>query len=146
MPAVMPGTMRNGTPALASACASSPPRPEHEGIAALQTQHAMAFARQLHQQIGNLILLAAFHPGALAGIDQFRAGPRQFQQPLIDQRIVKDEIGPRQRLQSQRGYEPRIARPAANQPNPALFQRGKIQRFDGGVVHQGLASPSTSAA
>ena len=44
--------------------------PKDERIAALQSQHALALPRQIHQQIGNLVLLAALHARALAGIDQ----------------------------------------------------------------------------
>ena len=32
--------------------------PEHEGIAALQPQHALALPRQIDQQVGNVALLA----------------------------------------------------------------------------------------
>jgi hypothetical protein len=41
------------------------------------TKHALAFLGQRHQQFGNLILLAASDPGALAGIDFFAAGQGQ---------------------------------------------------------------------
>ena len=58
MPAVMPGTMRNGTPRARQRLGFLAAAAEHEGIAAFQPQHAVAFSGQLHQQIGNLVLLA----------------------------------------------------------------------------------------
>ena len=136
MPAVMPGTMRNGTPARASASASSRAAPEDERIAALQPQHALAFARQRNQRARNIALLAGAFAGALAGIDELRARPRQLQQRLVDQRVVENDVGAGDGVQSQRRDQARIARSRACQPHPALVEGGQGQRacqpLDGG--------------
>ena len=42
---------------------------EHKRIAAFQPKDAFALPGQGHQQVGDFILLAAAHAGALAGID-----------------------------------------------------------------------------
>jgi hypothetical protein len=106
---------------------------EHKRIAALQPQHALAFLRQFHQQVGYFVLLAALHPGALAGIDLL--GIRKRQQMLVHQRVEQNHVGLGECLQAQGRDKAGIARARAHQPDPTSFQARQIEFFGEFLVH-----------
>ncbi len=125
-------------PAPASASASSPPRPNTQWIAALQAQYAVAVLRQSDQPRRDVRLARRGSAAALARIVERRAGPRQAQNARIDQRVIGDDIGARQRVQRQGGEKPWITGTGPDEPYAARFKLRQTKK--GAVDHSETAS------
>jgi hypothetical protein len=107
---------RNGTPAAASVFAAAA---EHERIAALEPQHALAGARQRDQALADIGLRRRRFAAALAGEFEPRLRPGQRQHPLVDQRVMHDHVGLGEAGERVERQEAGIARPGAGQPDGA---------------------------
>ena len=94
---------------------------ENERVAAFKTQHPFAAAGELDKAHGNRALLGARLAAPLAGIDPLGAG-RKFQNALIHQRVINNDIGLLERIQSVHRQQARIARAGADQPDPPCFE------------------------
>ena len=123
-PAVTPGTIRNGTPAAASAAASSPPRANTKGSPPLSRSTRSPALRQRHQTPRNVVLHRRRPAAALAGKFEPRARVRERQHTRVDQGVVDDHIGLGEAGQRVEGQQPGIARPGAGKPDMAGFQHG----------------------
>ena len=90
---------------------------EHERIAALEPQHALARARQRDQALADIGLRRRRLAAALAGEfePRLRAGERQH--PLIDQRVMHDDVGLGEAGERVERQQAGIARPGAGQPD-----------------------------
>ena len=75
-PAVTPGTSSNGTPAAASASASSPPRPNTNGSPPLRRTTRLPARPELDEQRVRLLLGERRRAGLLAHVAQLRLWPR----------------------------------------------------------------------
>jgi hypothetical protein len=117
--------------------------PEHEGIAALEPQHPLALAGQLHQAVGNIGLLGRRPAAALACVFELAAGPRQAQHLLADQRVVDHHVGLAQAVQCEQGQEPGRARPGPGQPDPA---RRQLRQIEGQFVHGKIIARTRAGA
>ena len=93
MPAVMPGTMRNGTSARASACASSPPRPKTKGSPPFSRSTRLPFFARSTSRSEMSLCLQLTTPARLPAKISPRLWPGQLQQTFVDQRVVENEIG-----------------------------------------------------
>src|SRR3954468_2985084 len=74
---------------------------EHERIAALEANDAVAALRRTDQQRVDAVLIDRRTPGALADEEPLRLR-RELEQVLLDERVVEDEVRfaqPAQRLQ-----------------------------------------------
>jgi hypothetical protein len=76
--------------------------PEDERIAAFQSQHALALSRERHKLARDFPLPDAGRAAPLAGVDDLSTGAREFQQRIIDQRVVEDDVRARDGMQTQR--------------------------------------------
>ena len=59
------------------------------------------------------------------------AGPHQAQNARVDQRVIGDDIGARQRVKRQGGEEPGVSGPGPNEPYAARF---KLRQTEKGAV------------
>ena len=107
---------------------------EHEGIAALEPQHALPGARQRDQPLADIGLDRRRLAAALAGKFEPRLRSGQRQDALIDQRVVNDDVGLRQAGQRIEREQARIARPGAGEPDMARLE----DRNAGALRRQGV--------
>jgi len=91
-PALMPGTMRNGTLASTRDRASSPPRPKTKGSPPLRRSTALCPHGELDQTQRDIGLLGRGLAAALAGIFEQRVGRARSQDGAIDQRVIDHDI------------------------------------------------------
>ena len=106
---------------------------EHEGIAALEPDHAASPARVLDQPRVDLDLGQAVAAGALAREEPERAGRRLVEQGRVDEAIVDDHVGPAQGIEPAHRHEPGIARARADE-------------VDAPPVHQASIRPTRDSA
>ena len=95
MALVMPGTTSNGTPAAASASASSPPRPNTNGSPPLSRTTVRAGTAALDEQRVDLVLVISTRPGRLADVDALGVGRREVDERRVDEPVVDDNVGAR---------------------------------------------------
>ena len=72
---------------------------EHEGIAALEPQHALALARQLDQAARDVGLLGRRLAAALAGVFERPRRGAPASATSHDQRVIDDDVGVREAVQ-----------------------------------------------
>jgi len=101
--------------------------PEDAGVASLQPQHPVSLPGQMDQSRGDVGLARRRPAAALAGKFEDGAGPCQFEDARVDQRVVDHSVGIVERVQRQGREQPRIARPGADQPDAA---RRKIRQME----------------
>ena len=92
---VMPGTTSKGTPAAASAAASSPPRANTNGSPPLSRTTRAPVRPALDQQVVDVVLPHADVSGRLAHVDALGPGRREVEQRLLRQAVVDDDVGAR---------------------------------------------------
>ena len=115
---VMPGRMRNGTPAAASASASSPPRAKSVGSPPFSRSTRRPSPGELDQQPVDLGLRGRGLAAALA--DEMRLGAgRGAQDRRVDQRVVDDGVRLVERGEHLERQAAEAARPGAGQPDVA---------------------------
>ncbi len=103
---------------------------EHEGIAALQAQHPLAFFGQIHQPARNVGLRGRGFAPALAGMFEKGAVARHIENPPVHQRVIDHDVGRAQSMQRQQGQQAGIAGAGADQPDMAGGEKRKIGRGD----------------
>ena len=144
MPALIPGTMRNGTPAAASASASSPPRPNISGSPPFSRTTRWPVARQADQALIDAQLRGPRAAGALA--DRLQPRLRRERQNLRrHQRVVEHDVGLGQRVRRVQRQQPRIAGAGADQPDGAGLEHRRRQPADA-VPRAGVMPASRSRA
>ena len=121
---MIPGTTRNGHAGRGQGERLLATAPEHERIAALETQHAQAGARQLDQALVDPELRRPRPSGALA--DRLEAGGRTGERQDLGrhQGVVQDDIGAGQRMGGVQREQAGVARPGADQPHAARREFG----------------------
>ena len=119
-----------------------PAASEDEGIAAFQTQDALARPGQFHQTRGDVPLFRARLAATLAGIFQRGAGIGEFENGFVHQRVIDHMIGLAQRIQGMKREKAGIAGPCPHQPDPAGFQLGQRKMRGGIGSHAALLPPS----
>ena len=100
--------------------------PEDEGIAALQTKHALALARQFDKTKRDVALPGRWLAAALAGKFADRGGPGEGQNALVDQRVVDHHIRLIETMNSQQRKQSRLAWSRSRQPDPPRFEGRQI--------------------
>jgi len=145
-PAVTPGTISNRTPASASACASSLPRPNTSGSPPLSRTTRFPSA-ELHEQVVDRLLarrLAA--AAALADVvhlDVGIVGARGGDDRRIGQCVGSDSVTRRQQLLRAHGEQAGVARSRADEVDDAAH--APAGRFEAGrAVDSSRASRSRS--
>ena len=106
---VIPGTTSKGMPALDRAMASSPPRPENEGVAALQPDDAPALRCLCNEQGIDVGLASALAAGRLSRVDHIGVHAGAPQEPLVYEPVVDHHVSRLQQLEAPGRYEPGIA-------------------------------------
>ena len=117
--------MRKGTSGLGQMLAFLAAAAEHEGIAALEAQHALAGLGEFDQAEGNIVLDGRRLAAALAGIFEFGAGPDPAQDVRVDQGIVDHDVAGLHGVVAEQRHEAGRAGAGAHQPDPARFEDGK---------------------
>ena len=123
-----PGMIRKKMPASASAKASSPPRPKMNGSPPFEPQHAPTRSRQIDQPIRDGGLRHGGAAAALAGVHEHRLGTGEGENAPVDQRVVDDDIGARERVQGVECQQTRIARAGADEPDGPRIEGGREMR------------------
>ena len=110
--------------------------PEHEGIAALEAQHALARAGVAHQHGADLLLRRGVVVGALADIDALGLAAHEFEDFRRDQPVVEHDLGLLHQAQRAEGQQIGVAGAGADEIDLAAFgrpPRGEgLERFDQG--------------
>ena len=126
-PAVTPGMMRNGTPAAASAKASSPPRPNTNGSPPLSRSTRWPARASSTRRLRDVGLRRRRLAAALAGEFEPRLRSGERQHALVDQRVVHDDVGLREAGERIERQQAGIARSGAGQPDmPRLEHRNAV--------------------
>src|SRR3954468_15296727 len=99
---------------------------EDKGITALETQHALALARELDQAQRNVGLLDGGFAAALAGIFELGGRLGEVEDRPIDQCVIDHDISLAETLRSKEGQQAGLARPGAGEPDPAGLEIGKL--------------------
>ena len=142
MPALMPGTMRKGMPRRHQGQGLLPAAAEDEGIAALEAQHAPAFAGELDQPQRDVALLGRGLAAALAGVFQHDAGLGEIEDPVVDQGVIDDDLGLPQPMERQQRQQARVAGTGAGEPDgPRLEGRQIAEKLFHGAHSRRLAAP-----
>ncbi len=118
-----PGMIRKKMPASLSARASSPPRPKMNGSPPFSRSTRRPALRQRDQPVGDVGLRDGGAAAALARIFERRVGTGERENARIDQRVVDDHVGARQRVQGVKGQQAGIAGPRADEPDGAPIER-----------------------
>ena len=92
-PAVMPGMMRKGMPASASAMASSPPRPNMQGSPPFSRSTRLFWRASSINRLEMSACCADGRPPRLPAYSSSRLRARERQHALADQRVVDDDVG-----------------------------------------------------
>ena len=125
----MPGTTSNGIPARAQPRRLLAAAPEHERVAALQPHHALARARLLDHEVGDLVLRDALRAvAALAHVDALAALGHEQQDRRIDQRVVEQHLGALELAQRAHRQQVGIARTRADEQHAPAHSRPSISR------------------
>ena len=82
---------------------------EDEGVAALQTDHAVVVLGKFDQQIADVVLGRGF-TGDLADVDAQRLGRDEFQDTRADQSVVHHDVGAREHLGGAQRQQVGVAR------------------------------------
>ena len=126
---VIPGTTSNGTPAAASASASSPPRPNTNGSPPFsRTTRSAVRPRSTSTALISSWVRSTW-PGRLARGDQLGARGRELEQGGRREPVVHDDVGAREQLGAAHGEQAGITGPGADE-----------------VDGHGRSSPSSSSA
>jgi len=88
---------------------------EDEGIAALQTQHALAFLGQAHQHEVDFLLRHRMVVALLADIDAVGVAPAHVENRLRDEAVMHDDVGLLHQAQRAEGQQIGIAGAGAHQ-------------------------------
>jgi len=110
-----------------------PATAEYERIAALQTEHPTTTPRPCDQHLVDFVLMRRRLPTTFASGDQLSILVLQAQHTRIDQRVMHDVIGCRDRMQREQGQQPGITRTCAGEPDFARRERG--HRWEAGKTH-----------
>gem|GEM_PF-3377343 len=97
--------------------------PEDERVAALQAHHALAFAREAHQQVIDVLLRQRVLRALLAGVDALGLQAHQVEDRLRHQAVVHHHVGLLHEAQRAEGEQVRIARTGADQRHLAAAER-----------------------
>ena len=108
---------------------------EHERIAALEPQHALAGLGQLDQLQRDIGLLRRRLAAALAGMDVLSRGVGELEQRLRHQRVVDDDIGLLQRVIAEQRQQSRRTGTGADQPHRARLENRPIQPVERHKAH-----------
>ena len=131
---VIPGTTSNGTPAAASASASSPPRPNTNGSPPFsRTTHSAVRPRSTSTALICVLGEVDLARGLARG-DQLGAGGRELEQRGRRQAVVHDDVGRAEQLGAADGEEPGVARARADEVDG---HRGVVARGRAASVRRG---------
>ena len=103
---------------------------EHERVAALEAQYPLSRSCEFHQRQRYVALLGRRFATTLACIAELCARLGKFQDLVIDERVINDDIGLAQSMGGMQRQEARITRTRTDQPDPARqeFLFCQIQR------------------
>ncbi len=115
IPALIPGTMRNGTAGGGERQRLLGAAAEYQRIAALEAQHAAALPRQRDQALVDAELRRPGPAGALADRDQRAFG--EGEDIGRDEGVMQDDVGGGEGVERVQGEQARVARPRADEPD-----------------------------
>ena len=158
---VTPGTTSTGTPWARQCRASSPPRPEDEGVAALEADDALAEPGVVDEELVDALLADRVVAGGLPDVDDLDVGAEGAQQPARAQPVGDDDVcrrqegppphrdevvGARDRLRRARPGRPRLTVRVtvgvgrSRGPHPADRQGAAVEGGEHGVPDGGGAA------
>ena len=130
---------------------------EHEGITALEAQHALAFSRQAHQRTVDVLLRQRVLVALLAHVQTFRIAPHQFHDGRRYQCIVQHDVALLHQAHRAQRQQIGIAGTGTDEVDLAVARcvrqqllQGRIGRgliagqhcFGGGAIKEGFPDPS----
>ena len=101
---------------------------EHEGIAALETQHPLALLGELDQQRADLALRQFVVVRLLADIDALRLAPHEVHHARVGEPVVEHDVGLLHEAQGAEGQKIGIAGPRADEIDFAARRLGVLGR------------------
>ena len=122
IPAVMPGMMRKGMPASASAMASSPPRPNMQGSPPFSRSTRLFRRASSIKRLEISACCADGRPPRLPAYSSSRLRARERQHALVDQRVMNDDIGLGEAGERVERQQTGIAGAGAGQPDMPRLQ------------------------
>ncbi len=92
---------------------------EHEGVAALEPQHAPSLPGERDQPLGDIALRGRQLAAALAGEFARSLRPREAHDGVADERVVDDHVRLAQRMDGVQREEARVSRAGPAEPHRA---------------------------
>jgi len=108
---------------------------EDERVAALEPHHALALARQPHQQVADLLLRQRVVGAPLADIDALGLAPREVDDAGVDQPVVEHDVGLLHQPERAEGQQVGVARSGADEIDLAERRRSAV--FGGALERRG---------